>query len=358
MSLFYDPNLGESTLYIYSRLAEGSNYTADDLMFGIINGNDIIEHNKKNYPISENYLTKTYTSFSKYKFTLTNFYFQFIKYKSDEGLFFPSFKTYNAKAFSHMTNTFTNFFDGGDSLHIGTIIIEINKVNFDNYIRNYPRLQSLLAEVMSVINLLFTIGKIITQILLKKKLNKDIATYLISKNLIYKKNSENKEINNNQKYQNKEDSEFELTHNKKNSERIMMKKENLKKENNVKINSKISRKVIFPSNDFKTEIDVNQNSISDINYFESINKLNYFDIIKSYLCCKNNNSKLINLCDELIDEDICLENILSRIYELENMTNILLKIEQVNYSANEHEKFKEIIKCIYEIEKKKLNTKE
>ena len=139
LSLFYDPNLGESTLYIYSRLAEGSNYTADDLMLGIINGNDIIEHNKKNYPISENYLTKTYTSFSKYKFTLTNFYFQFIKYKSDEGLFFPSFKTYNAKVFSHMTNTFTNFFDGGESLHIGTIIIEINKVNFDNYIRNYPR---------------------------------------------------------------------------------------------------------------------------------------------------------------------------------------------------------------------------
>ena len=50
---------------------------------------------------------------------------------------------------------------------------------------------------MSVINLLFTIGKIITQILLKKKLNKDIATYLISKNLMYKNNSENNEINNN-----------------------------------------------------------------------------------------------------------------------------------------------------------------
>lgn len=87
LPLFYDPNLGESKLYIYSRLVEDSNYTADDLIFGIINGNDIIEHNKKNYPISENYLTMTYTSFSKYKFTLTNFYFQFIKYESDEGLF-------------------------------------------------------------------------------------------------------------------------------------------------------------------------------------------------------------------------------------------------------------------------------
>jgi hypothetical protein len=110
LPLFYEPNLGESTLFIYIKLNEGSNYTADDLMFGIINGNDIIEHDKKNYPISENYFTMTYTSFSKYKFTLTNFYFQFIKYESDEGLFFPSFKTYNAKAFSHMTNTFTNFF--------------------------------------------------------------------------------------------------------------------------------------------------------------------------------------------------------------------------------------------------------
>ena len=39
------------------------------------------------------------------------------------------------------------------------------------------------------------------------------------------------------------------------------------------------------------------------------------------------------------------------------MINILLKIEQINYNVNEHEKFKEINKCIYEIEKKKLNTK-
>ena len=364
LSLFYDPNLGESTLYIYIKLTEGSNYTADDLIFGIINGNDIIEHDKKNFPISENYFTMTYTSFSKYKFTLTNFYFQFIKYESDEGLFFPSFKIYNAKAFSHMNNIFTNFFEGGNSLHIGTVLIEINKVNFDNYRRSYSRLQSLLAEIMSVISLLFTIGEIITQIFLKKKLNKDIVKYLIRKNQIYKINFENKEINNNQKYQNIEDSGLELKHNKKNSEKIMiinknLKKENLKQENNIKIYSKISRNNDFQSNaaNFKTDQNVNQDKINDINYFNSLDKLNYFDVLESYLCCKNNNSKLINLCDKLIDEDICLENILSRIYELENMTNILLKIEQVNYSANAHEKFKEIIKCIYEIEKKKLNTK-
>ena len=86
--MFYDPNLGESTVYIYSKINEESDYNSDDLMFMIINGNDMIEHDKKNFPISDNYFTMTYTSFSTFKFTLTNYYFQFIKYESDEGLFF------------------------------------------------------------------------------------------------------------------------------------------------------------------------------------------------------------------------------------------------------------------------------
>ena len=132
LPLFYDPNLGESSVYIYSRINEESDYNGDNLMLMIINGNDIIEHDKKNYPISDNYFTMSYTSFSTFKFTLTNYYFQFIKYESDEGLFFPSLKTHNAKAFSHMTNMFTNFFYEGKPTHIGTIMIQISKVNFDS----------------------------------------------------------------------------------------------------------------------------------------------------------------------------------------------------------------------------------
>ena len=364
LPLFYDPNLGQSSIYVYSRINEESDYNGDDLMLMIINGNDIIEHEKKNYPISDNYFTMTYTSYSAFKFTLTNYYFQFIKYESDEGLFFPSFKTHNAKAFSHMTNMFTNYFYEGKPTHIGTIMIQISKVNFDSYKRSYSRLQSLLAEVMSVISLLFGIGETVTEILLKRKMSRDIVKYLISKNLMYKINSENEEINNNQKYQNIEDSEIELTHAKKNSDKIIVKNEKQKNAINTKIYSQRSRKNIKKINspinadDFKTEQNINQVKIDDINYFETINKLNYFDVFLSYLCCKNNNSKLIKLCDEFIDEDLCLENILSRIYELENVINILLKIEQINYNVNEHEKFKEISKCIYEIEKEKLNKKE
>ena len=38
-------------------------------MIIIINGNDIIEHNTKDNPISDNYFTSMYTSFSSYKFS-------------------------------------------------------------------------------------------------------------------------------------------------------------------------------------------------------------------------------------------------------------------------------------------------
>jgi hypothetical protein len=258
---------------------------------------------------------------------------------------------------------YTNYFYEGKATHIGTIMIEISKVNFDSYKRSYSRLQSLLAEVMSVISLLFGIGETLVEILLKRKMNKDIVKYLISKNLMYKINSENEEINNNQKYQNIEDSEIELTHAKKNSDKIIVKNEKQKNAINTKIYSQRSRKNIKKINspinadDFKTEQNINQDKINDINYFETVNRLNYCDVLLSYLCCKNNDSKLIKLCDELIEEDLCLENILSRIYELENVINILLKIEQINYNVNEHEKFKEISKCIYEIEKEKLNKK-
>lgn len=350
----------ESTLYVYSRLNPNSNYNGDNLMLMIINGNDIIEHSKKNYPISDNYFTMSYTSYSAFKFTLTNYYFQFIKYESDEGLFFQSIKTHNAKAYSHMTNMFTNYFYEGNLTHIGTIMFEISKVNFDSYKRSYSRVQSLLAEVMSVISLLFGIGETVTEILLKRKMSRDIVKYLISKNLMYKINSENEEINNNKKYQNIEDSELELAQPKKNSENITVKNESPKKEVNSKIYTQKSRKKNFPSHisEFKTEQNINQKRIEDINYYDTVNRLNYYNILLSYLCCETDNSKLIKLCDDLVDEDLCLENILSRIYELENVINILLKIEQINYNVNDHEKFKEISKCIYEIEKKRLNKKE
>ena len=51
-------------------------------------------------------------------------------------------KMYN---YYNLENNFKNL----NQSIIGTISIEINKSNYDNYKRSYQRLQSLLAEIMS-----------------------------------------------------------------------------------------------------------------------------------------------------------------------------------------------------------------
>lgn len=67
---------------------------------------------------------------------------------------------------------------------IGTIEVAINKSNFDNYKRTYQRLQSLLAEIMSVCSLLFEIGIQISNIIGDKKMSIDIMDYILNKKVI------------------------------------------------------------------------------------------------------------------------------------------------------------------------------
>ena len=90
LPLFYIPDVGKSLISLNIRLGEKSRYTANDIIFYIINGNDIIDHNNKNSPISNNYFSSTYTSFSSNKFNVVNFFLQFIKYESDDGILFPN----------------------------------------------------------------------------------------------------------------------------------------------------------------------------------------------------------------------------------------------------------------------------
>ena len=46
-------------------------------------------------------------------------------------------------------------------------------------------------------------------------------------------------------------------------------------------------------------------------------------IIKSFFCCKDKKTELINLCDNIICKDICIERIIKRLYLLENEFDIL-----------------------------------
>ena len=74
LPLFYIPDVGRSTIKLNIRLGENSKYIANDVIFYILNGNDVIGHTSKNNPISNNYFSSTYTSFSTNKFNVINYY--------------------------------------------------------------------------------------------------------------------------------------------------------------------------------------------------------------------------------------------------------------------------------------------
>ena len=66
------------------------------------------------------------------------------------------------------------------SFWFGTIILTLNKSNYDFYRRSYKKMQTLLAEIMSIVNLLFEIGRQILSFLNEKKMSIDIIRTLFN----------------------------------------------------------------------------------------------------------------------------------------------------------------------------------
>ena len=290
--LFYIPDVGKSSLSLNIRLGKNSEYTANDLIISIINGNDIIEHTNRKNPISNNYFTSTYTSFSTNKFNVINYNLQFIKYESDDGFLFPNSHIFNAKAFSQMTIMETNYIQAMDKTEIGTVFISFSEINFDYYKRVYPRIQSLLAEISSVINLLIIIGQFITKFILDKKMSKDIFKYIYEKEYSQRKietSSENKEI--------------------------ISKDANLRTNNDIEnIKDKQNQNSVDFISNKKEDIDANTNIF---------NNLNYLSLIKSFFCCEDEKTKLINECHSYISKEICIEKILQKLNQLECKMSII-----------------------------------
>ena len=61
-------------------------------------------------------------------------------------------------------------------------------------------------------------------------------------------------------------------------------------------------------------------------------QINYCHILKSFLCFKDKKTKLINLCENIINEDMSIERILERFY---------------NFNIIEENRLKEVYKYIY-----------
>ena len=318
LSLFYipnDPNYRRSQIQIFA-----SSSSCDDLYytFNIITENDIIDHDNKKNPIIPQYYYFISSYYPKNQYVTLNYQFEYIKYESDNGLIFKNTKIDNGIIFSDISYEFNT-----NNNSLGVIKFGQIEKNYSYYRRNYEKIQSLLAQIMSVINLMIEIGKLLSYFLLDKKMSKDIIKNLIDKsinNITISHTQIGRNIKDKKFFKNLEKNELfekkiELTNDKSNSKINFNKNISTKIENSIKLSEKEGKMKII------------------------INKINFCDVFKSLFCCKNNKIKLINICDNLIKEDICIEKILYRFYKLDNF---LSKKERYALNLDKNEKFKEI----------------
>lgn len=104
-------------------------------------------------------------------------------------------------------NNDINNFDLKSSINIlnNPNSFQINRSNFDIYKRSFKKLQSLLAEIMSVITLLIDIGRQLSIIFGSKMISKEIIRSFININKEYKFNQTNENLNlalNNEEHKN------------------------------------------------------------------------------------------------------------------------------------------------------------
>ncbi len=146
LSLFYQPNIGYSSLNIFIVIKNHSYYTPEKIQSILVCENSFIDHSNKNNPINKNYLYEVTKNYNSFEYSTTDFNVQYVKYESDDGLFFKSNKLFNGISFSDATyykNINENYNLKEDLIKynkstIGVIKFLLNKSYYDNYKRVYP----------------------------------------------------------------------------------------------------------------------------------------------------------------------------------------------------------------------------
>ena len=332
-SLFFYPNIGYNNINVNVIIKNQSLYTPENISLMIIYENNLINHDDKKSPISEGISYQFIQGFSSNENTIANYNFQYLKYETDDGLFLNSEKYLKGISFLDMNfhrikqndyNLQNNFIKYNYST-IGTIILTLNKSNYDYYRRTYKKIQALIAEIMSIISLLFEIGRQILEFLSEKKMSVDIITTLFATE------NHNKSKNVSKKFYINDSDRIKITPEKMN--------------NSFKLDEKNNSNSVFESINNET---VTKNEII-------LKKINVLNIIKSFCCFKSNRDKLIELCHDIIVKDMCVETILQRFYNLNRIYDAILDIEKYNLGLNKDRRFREInniINIIYNQSKK------
>ena len=177
INLFYNPNIGYSSINVNIIIKNQNIYIPENISVMIIYENNLINHDDKLSPISEGVSYQFIQGFSSTEYTTANYNFQYLKYETDDGLFFNSLKYLKGMSLldinfyrnNQAMHNFKNDFIKYNSFNIGSIKIELNKSNYDYYRRTYKKIQALLAEIVSIISLLFEVGRFILEFLTEKK---------------------------------------------------------------------------------------------------------------------------------------------------------------------------------------------
>ena len=226
---------------------------------------------------------------------------------------------------------------------IGIMFLRINGQFLERYKRIYPKLQSLIADIISTIQLILLIYECLTNNLYSNKIRVEIIKSIL-------KDYDDGKMKINLEKDNKENNKAKLikvvNNNKNNKENIIIeniipkKKIILPKINNSRVNIQSSNRLITQNIDNGKII--NKKNNHDM-LLEKMNKINFCNfLLYDFSCCcqkKSKINKIIEKCNELIDKEASFDNIIYKMLKIDN------KKEQKIFENNE---IKEIIKILNE----------
>ena len=109
-------------------------------------------------------------------------------------------------------------------------------------------------------------------------------------------------------------------------------------------------------NTSKNNIAYKNEKIKQIKIINSyLNDLNYFHILKSYFCFKDKKTEMINLYNNIITEDMSVERILERFYNLEKLSHHYSEIKKDKLKKYKNSGFKGPKKFIKDIDNSNIN---
>ena len=365
ITIFNDKLEGEKYLMISIFTVDGpfASHSYNGKYISYVIQSDSINHFDRNNPLKKDYAFGDTKVFTNSEIIYPVIFLNYIEYETDNGVFFSSNKIYKGIEFSNqqdkMPKNYKNFIpkDSGDQIAniinvgsridvIGIIFLRINGQFIERYKRIYPKLQSLIADIISTIQLILLIYEFLTNNLYSNKIRVEIIKSILKdydggemKINLEKENKENKEKkkvelikvdNNNKNY--KKNIIFENI--------IPKKKIILPKITNLRVNIQSSNRLITQNID-KGKI-INKKNNHDM-LLEKMNKINFCNLLLyDFSCCcqkKSKINKIIEKCNELIDKEASFDNIIYKMLKIDN------KKEQKIFENNE---IKEIIKILNE----------